>query len=83
MTSVVIGTDAVEYAGRRRPLQRLRLLQAVPDKTMAGTRHAVPAGASTALCSHEPMFLWPQEWPGQIRSDRDVCSVCRLAAAEL
>lgn len=83
MPVVVIGTDAVEYTRRRRPLQRLRLLATVPDKTMSGKRHAVPAGASTALCSHEPMFLWPQEWPGDVRADTDVCSTCRVAATEL
>ena len=82
MPSVVIGTDAVEYADRRRRLHRLRLFQVVPDKTMAGIRHAVPAGKSRALCDVEPMFLWPQEWPGEIRDDRDVCSICRLAAAQ-
>jgi len=46
-----------------------------------GLRHAVPDGTETALCGHEPQYVFDgTSWPGMPGRDGFPCEDCRAVA---
>jgi hypothetical protein len=74
-----IGTDRTGEL-HSRGLRPGRVTRPAPAIVPAGLRHAVPEGATVALCGYEPAHVFDgTTWPG-IGSSRDVCPDCREAA---